>query len=364
MPNFQEAQTAFRADRARLNALGVHMLPSVRTYIPDDWRHNLALAADAQPLMFTEPNAAVPAILTTMIDGEVFRVLFSPTKAVEIYGEVKRGDWTMDTIAFPVVEETGEVSSYGDYSNNGRAGINANWPMRQNYIYQVIKEYGDREAARADLAKINWIAEIDRAAANVLARAANIIAFFGVAGMQNYGALNDPSLSAALTPSTKAAGGTAWVQSGQVKATANEIYNDLQALFIQLVAQSGGLIDQNDRLVIALAPGSAVALTQTNAFNVSVTDLLKKNFPNIRFVTAVQYGVISATNPNGVVAGNLVQMIAETIDGQKTGQTAYSEKYRAHPLVRLLSASQQKVSAGAWGTIVRMPFAIASMVGV
>ena len=50
-------------------------------------------------------NSAVPALLTTTIDPDVFRVLFSPNRAAEAMGgEVKRGTWLDDVIYFPVIE--------------------------------------------------------------------------------------------------------------------------------------------------------------------------------------------------------------------------------------------------------------------
>src|SRR5229473_114612 len=109
--NFQEAQSTWRADRAHFERLGV-VMPEVTTYIPDEWKRDYTLAMDAQPALFTSPNSAVPAMLTTMIDPDVFEIVFAPSKAAEILGEVRRGTWLDDTIMFPVVEATGEVSSY------------------------------------------------------------------------------------------------------------------------------------------------------------------------------------------------------------------------------------------------------------
>ena len=68
---------------------------------------------------------------------------------------------------------------------------------------------------------------------------------------------------------------------------------DVQSMFSKLVTQSSGIVDDMDaetEMVLAMSPQSEVALTATNTFNVNVFDLLKKNFPNIRFETAVQYG--------------------------------------------------------------------------
>lgn len=363
--NHQDAVATWRADQAQLEQLGV-VLPNVTTYVPDEWRTNWGLAMDAQPQLVTDPNAALPAILTSMIDPDVIRIVFTPNKAVEVLGEQKRGTWVDDVIFFPVVEETGEVSSYGDYNNNGRAGVNASWPQRQQYLFQVIKEYGERELDRAGLAKINLAAEIDRAAADIMARFLNFSYLFGISGLQNYGLVNDPTLSATLTPATKALGGTAWVDdpSGQVRATANEVYSDIQALFYQLVKQTFGLVDQNSPMLLVIATAASVGLTATNSFGVNVNDLLKKNFPNMRIETIPQYNTQSAINVNGMAAGNFAQLWALDLEGQNTGFAAYSEKYREHPVIRHMSSFRQKASGGTWGAIIRMPVAVASMVGI
>jgi len=362
--NYAEAKAAFHNDIARLASAGI-ILPGVDSYLPAEFKRNFGLAMDAAGTLTTTPNAGVPAMLTTMIDPTIIEILFAPNKAAEIIGENQKGSWLDDTIMFPVVEHTGEVSSYGDFSENGHSGANTNWPNRQSYLFQVVKEYGERELERAGLAKLNWVSEIDKAAATVLNKFQNLTYFFGVAGLLNYGLLNDPNLPASITPGTKATNTPFWINAqGAVTATANEIYADIQSIFANLVQHSGGLIEASDKLVLAMSPPVSVALTATNSFNVNVYDLLKKNFPNIRFETAVQYGQLSATNPQGIAAGNLVQMICESVEGQDTGFAAYNEKMRAHAIVKAMSSFKQKVSAGTWGTVIRQPFAIASMLGV
>lgn len=361
--NRQEAQTRWASESARLAALGA-IFPSVTMFAPDDWKNDIGLAMDAQPQLFTQPNAGIPVFLSTIVDPDVIEVLFSPMMAATVYTEVKKGTWLDDTIMFSVVEHVGEVSSYGDYSTNGHANVNTNWPNRQSYLFQTIKQYGEREMERAGLAKISWVSEVDKAAALVLNKYANATYFFGVSGLQNYGGLNDPNLSAALSPAAKAYGGVKWVLNGQIVATANEIYADLQALFMQLVTQTGGLVDAKSEFVIVMSPQSAIALTATNSFNVNVNDLLKKNFPNVRIETATQLGATDAINPQGIAAGNMVQVYVPSIEGQKTGYAAYNEKMRAHPIIRDLSAFKQKITAGTWGTVIRMPMGVASMVGV
>jgi hypothetical protein len=364
--NFQEAMAAFGSDTDRLTAAGIILPPEVQSYMPAEFKRNSALAMDAAGTLTTTPNNGIPSMLTTMIDPTIIEILFSPNKAAEIIGEVQKGTWLDDTIMFPVVEHTGEVSSYGDFSENGHSGVNTNWPNRQSYLFQIVKEYGERELERAGLSKLNWVSEIDKAAATILNKFQNLTYFFGVQGLLNFGLLNDPNLPASLTPGTKAANTPFWINqaTGAVTATANEVFTDIQSIFANLVANSGGLIEATDKLVLSMSPSVAVALTATNTFNVNVYDLLKKNFPNIRFETAVQYGKLTASNPQGIAAGNLVQMICESVEGQDTGFAAYNEKMRAHAIIKAMSSFKQKVSAGTWGTVIRQPFAIASMIGV
>jgi hypothetical protein len=211
------------------------------------------------------------------------------------------------------------------------------------------------------LAKVDWANQLNVASAIVLDKFQNNSYFFGVAGLQNYGLLNDPSLAAPMAPGPKVFNANAsgpWITNNVVTATANEIYADIQALFGELVAQSGGLIEMGDELILTMSPGSEVALTTTNQFNVNVNDMLKKNFPKLRVETAMQY----STTVLGV--GNLVQLIAPKVEGQETGYCAFTEKMRAHAIVKKTSSFLQKKSQGSWGAVVLQPFAIATMLGV
>ena len=359
-----EARAAFEVDRPMHELNGI-ILHGAMAYVSEDVRRNIALAMDAAiPAMQTDPNSSVPAMLTTLIDPQVYEILFAPNKAALILGEQKKGTWLDDTAMFPVVEHTGEVSSYGDRNNNGRAGANTNWPQRQQYLYQTIVDYGERELERAGLAKINWVGELNKAAATVLNKFSNLSYFFGVAGLQNYGLLNDPGLPAAITPATKAQGGVTWFVNGATNASANEVYNDIVSLFADLVGRNQGLVDKDARMVLAMSPESSVALTFTNSFNVNVEDLLKKNFKNLRIETAPQYGEKTTENPQGVTGGNFVQLIAEEVEGQQTGYCSFGEKLRSHPIIRQLSSFQQKMSGGTWGAIIRYQAGFAQMIGV
>jgi hypothetical protein len=315
------------------------------------------LAMDAQPELVTTSNSGIPAFLSTYIDPKVIEVLLAPMKATEIVGEeTKKGDWTLETSMFPIVESTGMVSSYGDYSETGIAGANVNWVQRQSYTYQVITQWGERELDKMGLARIDWANRQRIASVLTLNKFQNKTYFFGVAGLANYGLLNDPSLSAPIAP-IAVNGLVTWAQKATDPNGAIYVYNDIKALYGQLVSQANGLVelDMDSPLTLAMSPASQVYLTLTNTYNVNVQDMLKKNFPKMKIETAPEYSTAS---------GNLVQLIADEMQGQRTATTAFTEKLRAHPIIVKESSFRQKTSQGSWGTLIFRPFCIAQLLGV
>lgn len=300
-----------------------------------------ALAMDAQPGLTTVGNSGIPAWMLNYVDPQLIEIILQPTKAAEVFGEMKKGDWTTETATFMTVEPTGEVSSYGDYNNNGVSGVNVNFPQRQSYHYQVFTRWGEREVARAGEAKIDYVARVNEASVNALNRFQNKTYLFGVKGLQNYGVLNDPSL-----PATTTAAKT-WANS-----TGEEVYESIRKLFQTLLKQTGGKIDMNTPLLLVCSPTASVDLTKTNQYNVNVIDQLKKNFPNLRVETIPEYSAAS---------GETVQLIVEELDGQRTLDCAFTEKMRAHNMVLEASSIKQKKSQGTWGAIIHRPFCIATM---
>ena len=315
------------------------------------------MAMDAAYPLVTTANFGIPAMLSTYIDPKLIEVLVAPMKAAEAAGgEKKLGDWTLRTAMFPMVESTGESTSYGDYNNSGSAGVNVQFPQRQSYHYQTITQWGERELAEMGLAKVDLAAQKNIAAALTLNKYQNKTYLFGVSGLQNYGMLNDPALPADLTPTAKTAGGTAWIlPNGTINAKAPEVLADISKMFYTLQARNKGLIDRSSPMTLIMSPESEVALTITNEFNVNVADLLKKNYPSIKIVTVPEYTT---------AGGQKVQLVVDSIEGQKTWEPAFTEKMRAHPIIVELSSFKQKKSAGTWGTVVYRPMAISAMIGL
>lgn len=335
------------------------MLPEGRTYrdmvgLAND---GSLVAMDAQYPLLTTANSGIPAFLSTYIDPKVIEVLVAPMKAAQaIGGETKKGDWTTRTAMFPVIESTGETTSYGDYDAGGSTGANFQFPQRQSFHFQTITQWGERELADAGLAKIDYAARLNIASALTLNKYQNKSYIFGVAGLQNYGMLNDPALAADITPNTKAAGGTAWIlPNGNVNASAVEVQRDITKLFAALQIKNQGLVETTDRLKLIMDPLSSVALTITDPFNVNVSDILKKTYPNL---------VIEVIPEYNTAGGRKLQLVLEEYEGQRTWDAAFTEKQRSHAVVVDLSSWKQKKSAGTWGTTIYRPNFISSMIGI
>lgn len=346
------------ADFAALERSHGIILPGAHDYLNDSIAMDANIAMDALPTLITTGNSGIPAWLTNYVDPQLVRVLVTPMKGAEIIGESQKGNWITDNATFQILESTGETAAYGDYSENGSSGVNFNFEQRQSYHYQTMTQWGERELERAGLARIGYAAELNVASALILNKFQNRTYFFGVDGLLCYGMLNDPSLTAAIQPGAKAFGNLSsgpWITNGVVTATPNEIVADITSLFYRIVNQSGQNVEMGTPFTLAMSGLSEVALTATNSFNVNVSDILRKIFPAITIKTAPEYST---------AAGELVQMFVNSIDGQDYGTCAFTEKMRAHTVVPAVSSWKQKKSQGTWGAIIKMPLAMAQMIGV
>lgn len=300
---------------------------------------------DAQPELVTLNNAGIPAWLTNVFDPTLIEVVLSPLKATEIVGsEVQKGTWTSTYATFSMVESVGEVSSYGDFNPNGMTKANVNYPHRQAYVYQSFVQWGEMEAERMALARVDWANQQSQAVMKTMNRFQNESYFYGISGLQNYGLLNDPNLYAPIAATAS------WQASG---TTPEQIYEDVRRLFAKLVRQSDSVVDTHSPMVLALSSYSDTALDKTNQYGLSARDQMTKHFPNLTVRTAPQYSTAS---------GELVQLLAQDVNG-KVAETAFNAKMRAHAVITGHSSWSQKRSQGTYGTIIYKPFAIAQLIG-
>lgn len=346
---------------------GIDFGPGVVGFTEEGSLKSTRFAADAQPQLVTTPSNGIPTFLTTHISPKHVKILTAKNAAAEILGEERTGSFIDTNWIFPTVEHDGQVSAYGDHSNDGNAGANMNFPQRQNFIFQIIARWGQVELERAALAKIGWAEDMRGAMIDILQKFMNQVYYYGVQSLANYGVLNSPGLFPAIAPSPKAYNsGTSgpWMTGTAITATTLEIYGDIHSLVTQVIVQSNGNIDVDSPMKLVLSPSRMSALNTPNEFGLNIPKLLKDNFKNMTIHSAVQYGAYSLQNTQGSQVGEIMQVIAGEVMGQQTGIAAYSEKLRSGPVILGLSDFMQKMSSGTWGYVCFQPFAISTMLGI
>lgn len=301
-------------------------------------------AASLSPTQMLVTNGGIPAFLTTWVDPKVIETLVARMAASQILGETKKGDWTTTTAMFVTIEPTGQVATYNDWSANGSSGANVNYPQRESYHFQTWTEWGDKELANAGAGYVDWAAEVDKASALTIAKFFNKSYLYGIAGLRNYGLTNDPALIAPVAATVDYA-----------SATPEDIANDFVRQMGRLITQSNGVIDGSEPLVWASAPSAINDIRRTNSYGLSAEKKIRESYPNIEFVAVPEFDTAS---------GRLAQMWAREIDGQPSGEVAFTEKMRAHAVERYSTNTRQKKSAGTFGAVIYRPFACTQTLGV
>lgn len=306
------------------------------------------MAMDAA--LLTTPNAGVPVELLTFFDNRAIDILMAKRAATKIFNEVKAGTRADLVRKFRVMEKTGYTQPYSDYANNGKADVNYNFPARENYLFETTIAYGDQEVAETSRAKINLVSDKQAAAATAIAVDMNKFYMRGVAGLQNYGILNQPNLPAAIVAANGAGGTATWSTK-----TGTEIYNDIVALMSDIASRTEGNVDQETKYKLIVGPSSNAELNKLNSFGTeTVFTLIKRNFPNLEVVVAPEYDDTTKK----------IQLIALDVDGTPTGEMAFSEKLIAGRLIPDLSSYRQKFMAGTFGCVVYRPVLVSTMTGI
>ena len=324
---------------------GITFPPEVRGIAKD------GIAADAQIAPITTPNSGIPTFLTTWVSPRVIEVATARMAAAEIVGsEVIQGDWTDTSLEFPLVESTGKTAAYGDKNTNGRVGVNIAWPGRQTFSTQVMSEWGVRELDRAGKGKIDLANRISIASTSTLAQWLNKSYFYGISGLKIRGLLNDSDLPNAIVPLDKGS------DDKWTAATAQQIFDDVMALYADLTTRNKGIINMDSEFTLALSNTREPQLGKTSAYmNFSVKDTLQRTFKNLTIVTAPQYTTDS---------GELLQLIAKNVNGEPTAECVFTHKRRAFPIVNFGTWYEQKLSSGTAGTVIYHPTYISSMLGI
>lgn len=308
--------------------------------------------------MATVPNTSVPSAFVTYLDPQVTTILFAVKNATQLYGETRKGTWVDQFMNFPVEEIAGDVTPYSDFNNDVSSDVNYEFPTRQNFLFQTSLKYGLREQETAAAARLDYAGAKQRAAAEIIARAHNRFYLYGVANKQIYGALNDPNLNESETP-VSVNNQTTWegkvADQGNAATLSNVIFNDVSKLVNVLMGRNAGNIDQNTPMVLAVASDRYNYLSMPNSFGLTVLDLIKNNYPNMK---VIQLPELSTD------AGSMLYLAVPELMGEPTAENAYSEKMRFGNVETYSTQWVQKAFGGTWGCVIRRPNLVATMTGI
>lgn len=303
------------------------------------------LGMDSQATLTTMATAGVPAFFLQYVDTRVIETVLTPVRAAEIFPERRMGDATTVNAQFLRVENTGNVSTYGDFDENGQADANASFPVRDHYYYQTMIRLGTLEIEKFAAANIDWPFQKQNSAAKALNRFQNQSYIFGIQGLKLYGLLNDPNLIAPLNINI----------SGLASLPAEDMLNQVfRPIYNQLNKQAQGHVNASTPMTLILSPNMETYMQNTNSFGNSVADLLKKNYPNLTIEVVPEYGQSSG--------GENIQWLVKDFDGMPTVELGFTEKMRVHAMEVKTSGYLQKRSQGTMGACIFNPVFVSSAV--
>lgn len=287
----------------------------------------------------TVANAGIPAMLTTFLSPKWIEYVTSPMRTAEAFNEKQFGDRVMTNISIPTYELYGETSSYGDFNGNGMSNSNENYEYRQPYAYQTNIKIGEIAEERAAAARFSLVERQIQSTTLTLNKTQDNIYLYGVAGLKNYGTLNDPDL---LPDSV----GANWATLDSLG-----LYNEVLALFSQLVEQSNGIVTETDPMTLVLSPGLNARLLASNLYGLNAMKYVKDNFPNLKIVSISQYKT---------QAGEKLQLVLDSYMGQDTVHLGFVDKLRTHAVEVKTSGFLQKRSQSTIGAIIYYPMFVAN----
>lgn len=318
----------------------------------------IKMAMDSVDASFNTPSSGVPAFMTTIYTNQVIKAITQKVAFREIGGDYQQGGLETNSMAFPTIAFSSNVSDYDDRNEPTTSDINLNYETRGVYRYSTAINYGDLEVATLSAAKIDAISLKRESAARKIVLVQNDIFFNGVARAKDVrGLLNDSDLNPAIASPVSAA------KSSSAKwkyKEYTEIVNDILLMFNGIVSKLANNVnlDTITPMILALSPQDQTFLAKPNVYGSTALEYIKITFPNIRVVTASQYKLSDADT------GNLAQLILEKVEDIDTVSNGFTFQALFSNTVVGMSSIKQKISSGVSGAIIRLPAAIATMTGI
>jgi hypothetical protein len=312
-----------------------------------------AYSMDAIQPTITTPSIQVPIqFLQNWLPGFVF-IMTAPREADEFMGITTSGSWEDAQVVQGVLERVGTAVVYGDQTNVPYSSWNTNFLTRTVVRFEEGMSVGRLETAEAARMRVDNAGTKRRAAALSLEIIRNFVGFYGfnMGNNNTYGFLNEPSLPSYVEVTTGVAGFT-W----SVK-TFLEICKDIRTAIVALRTNSSGLINpEKVKLTLAVATDAVDWLSTTSDFGISVSEWMKKAYPNIRVVNAPQLN-------NANAGDNVFYLYAEEVtddstDDSRTWVQVVPAKFQVLGVEQLAKSYKEDYSNATSGAFLKRPYAV------
>lgn len=306
----------------------------------------------------TAPSVPTPLqFLQHWLPGFV-KVITSARKIDTLIGVKTAGSWEDQEIVQGIVESSGYVQEYGDYTNIPLASWNTNFERRTIVRGELGIQVGQLEEARASAMRVSSAEEKRQAASISLEIFRNAVGIYGWNNGSNrtFGWLNDPNL-----PAWTSVSGGAWPSK-----TFLDIVSDLRLAIAALRNQSQDQIDpENVDLVLALPTSKVDYLSVVSDFGISVRDWLTQTYKKIRVESLPELN-----GANGGVDGFVLW--AETIDSSVDGSTDGGDTFVQLVPNKFLTLGVEKraksyvedYANATAGTLLKRPWAVVRYSGI
>lgn len=287
-------------------------------------------------------------------------ILTSVRRIDDLIGITNQGSWESEECIQGTMEVTGEATLYTDYGNSNQSSWNVEWERRTIVRHEIGIEVGILEQKRGAAIKADPAQAKRGGAARGLDVVRNRIGFFGYNSGANrtYGFLNDPTLPAYVTVPVGAGAVTEW--SGK---TFQEIKNDILVGLQTLRTQSKERVDpKKDNITMAVATSAVDYLDQVTDFGISVTDWLRKAYPNVRVTSAPELDAADGGE-------NVFYLYAETVqdsgsDDNRTWVQCVPTKFITLGVQQMQKSYGEAYSNATAGAFLKRPYAVYRASGI
>lgn len=326
---------------------------------------NKAVGDSAFAPAVTQASIPTPIqFLQTWLPGFV-KVLTAARKIDELIGIKTVGSWEDEEIVQGIVEPSGTVSEYGDFTNIPLTSWNVNFERRGIVRGEMGMAVGLLEEGRAAAMRLNSAETKRQGAAVQLEIFRNAVGFYGwnSGNSRIFGFLNDPNLPAVISSSVTGGWGAAGTDF-------QDITGDIRMAVVQLRTQSQDQIDpEKVELTLALPTSKVDYLSVTTDFGVSVRDWITQTYPKMR--------ICSAPELTGVVIGSedpedMFYLYADDVDASVDGSTDGGETFAQLVQTKFMTLGVEKraksyvedYANGTAGTMCKRPYAVVRVGGI